>query len=460
MDHTSEIELKQLVEQVRPHPDGLGITALLQTSKSTTRRSLQRRLSRLVQQGRLLRTGAARGVRYHVPANTSLTERPRHFHVYQEGEEYFPISPEGDEIRALVRRPRHQRCPVAYKFSMLENYRPNQTCYLPLKLRQQLFHMGGSPDTVRPAGTFARDLLGRLLIDLSWASSRMEGNTYTLLDTARLIEAGEVAEGKDAMETQMILNHRDAIEFLVRDPALAGMHPDTLLTLHGYLSKGLLSDPSACARLRRRPVGISGTVYLPPEIPQVVEELFGVLVGMSAEIRDPFEQAFFLMVHLPYLQPFEDVNKRVSRLAANIPLICHNLCPLSFIGIPQRAYIDGLLGVYELNRIELLRDVFVYAYAKSCQQYVAVRETVAKPDIFRIRYHGILDQVIAAVVRHGEPASEASVRARLPATVTVQDQDHFIELVLLELTGLHPGNAICFGISPSEFNAWLSKSCP
>ncbi len=70
----------------------------------------------------------------------------------------------------------------------------------------------------------------------------------------------------------------------------------------------------------------------------------------QAEIIDPFEQAFFLMVHLPYLQPFEDVNKPVSRLAANIPLIRHNLCPLSFIDVPQQAYVDGMIGIYELNR--------------------------------------------------------------------------------------------------------------
>jgi Fic family protein len=78
----------------------------------------------------------------------------------------------------------------------------------------------------------------------------------------------------------------------------------------------------------------------------------------------PFEQAFFVTLHLPYLQPFEDVNKRVSRLAANIPFIHHNLCPLSFMDVPEDLYINGLRGVYELNRIELMRDVFVWTYEK------------------------------------------------------------------------------------------------
>jgi Fic family protein len=115
-------------------------------------------------------------------------------------------------------------------------------------------------------------------------------------------------------------------------------------------------------------------------MPQRLEELFGIVIQMASEINDAFEQAFFLMVHLPYLQPFEDVNKRVSRLAANIPLIRYNLCPLSFIDVPQQAYVDAMLGIYELNRIDLLRDVFVWIYERSCQQTVAVKQNLIRPN--------------------------------------------------------------------------------
>lgn len=89
------------------------------------------------------------------------------------------------------------------------------------------------------------------------------------------------------------------------------------------------------------------------------------------------------MLHFSYLQPFEDVNKRVSRLAANLPFIRENLSPLSFVDVPERAYIEGLLGVYELNRIELLRDVFVWAYERSCARYSAVRQSLGEPDLIR-----------------------------------------------------------------------------
>ncbi|WP_225587435.1 Fic family protein [Methylomonas fluvii] len=317
--------------------------------------------------------------------------------------------------------------------------------------------MGRSPSEQTPAGTFARDILNRLLIDLSWASSRLEDNTYSRLDTERLIEFGQAAEGKDVMETQMILNHKSAIEYLVRDTEHAGVTAETIVALHAFLSDGLLADPMSCGRLRNRAVDIGGSVYLPIAMPQRIEELFGIVISMAAEIADPFEQSFFLMVHLPYLQPFEDVNKRVSRLAANIPLIQHNLCPLSFIDVPQQAYVDAVLGVYELNRIELLRDVYIWAYERSCQQYVAVQQQLVPPDIVRLRYRNELAEVIRAIVRDGLATDAASILAGIPNSVSQEDKQKFIILIQNELKTLHAGNAIRFGLRPLEFSVWQEK---
>jgi len=252
----------------------------------------------------------------------------------------------------------------------------------------------------------------------------------------------------------MILNHKQAIECLVRDPSAASLTPQTVIALHALLSDGLMADPMACGRISRRAVEIGGSVYLPMVIPQRLLELFGIVIDMAAEVTDPFEQAFFLMVHLPYLQPFEGVNKRVSRLAANIPFIRHNLCPLSFIDAHQQAYVDAMLGVYGLNRIELLRDVFVWAYARSCQQYVAVQQNGVPPDIFRLRHRLALSEVVAAIVRADEAASDATVRARTPPSVPDADKAHFAALVLAEFKALHAGNAVRFGIGPLALAAW------
>lgn len=400
---TSQAELNRLVDLISEYQDGIGIHALLQSmGGSLQRRSLQRRLATLIEQGRVQMFGESRSVRYRRAPRmiTASLQEKGNAADQVPSEVYVPTSPEGEEIKAYVRQARQLRSPVGYKLEFLEQYHPNQTAYLPQGLRDQLHALGRSPADQAPAGTFARDILNRLLIDLSWASSQLEGNTYSRLDTERLIEFGQAAEGKGALETQMILNHKDAIEYLVRDPEHANLSTDTVIALHAFLSDGLMADPTACGRIRNRAVEIGGSVYLPVALPQRIAELFGIVIQMAAEIRDPFEQAFFLMVHLPYLQPFEDVNKRVSRLAANIPFIGHNLCPLSFIDVPQSAYVDAMIGVYELNRVELLRDVFVWAYERSCQQYVAVKQNLVPPDIFRLRYRQALSEVVAAIVRN------------------------------------------------------------
>lgn len=453
-------ELNQLVELISTHDQGVGMDALLQiVGNQLTRRTLQRRLSMLIEQGRIHTRGESRALRYLCAPLVLEASAHADQHAIRQVplEIYVPTSAESEAIKTYVRQARHLRSPVAYQLEFLEAYHPNQSAYLPPALREQLHTLGRSPADQTPAGTFARDILNRLLIDLSWASSQLEGNTYSRLDTERLIEFGQAAEGKNALETQMILNHKAAIEYLVCDPEHAQLSTDTIIALHAFLSDGLMADPSACGRLRNRAVEIGGSVYLPVALPQRLQELFSIVIQMATEILDPFEQAFFLMVHLPYLQPFEDVNKRVSRLAANIPFIRHNLCPLSFIDVPQQAYIDAMIGVYELNRVELLRDVFVWAYARSCQQYVAVKQNLVPPDIFRLRYRQALTEVVAAIVRNDEVATEAKIRANTPVTVTDADKNHFIELALAEFKTLHAGNAVRFGIRPLEFAAWQEK---
>jgi len=135
-----------------------------------------------------------------------------------------------------------------------------------------------------------------------------------------------------------------AIELLVADAESIGFNRYTLLNLHALLAENLLHESRAAGRLRTIMVSISETTYQPTGIPQVIEASFDQLLAKASAVEDPFEQALFVMVHLPYLQPFEDVNKRVSRVAANIPFVRENLAPLSFVDIPVRAYVDAVVG--------------------------------------------------------------------------------------------------------------------
>lgn len=424
------------------------------------RRTLQRRLARLVDQARLTIEGRGRGSRYRLlPREIEVRASTAGFTVKgyaAQVEYYITVSTDGEDIKQTVRKPVQERHPVGYNRAFLDEYRPNDTFYLSSDVRQHLHELGRSPDGERPAGTYVRQIFNRLLIDLSWNSSRLEGNTYSLLETERLLELGEAAEGKDAQEAQMILNHKAAIELLVEQADEVGFNRYTILNLHALLSDNLLGNPQACGRLRTIAVGIDGTVYHPLEVPQLVEDYFQQVLDTAAVITDPFEQAFFAMVHLPYLQPFEDVNKRVSRLAANLPLIRHNLCPLSFVDVPERAYIDGILGVYELNRIELLRDVFIWAYERSCARYSAVRQSLGEPDAFRLRHRALVAETVSEVVRGGMDKKTATVFVQRRATENMlpEDQARFIEVVETELMNLHEGSIARYRLRPSHYQAW------
>lgn len=446
-------QLNLIARVISEHPEGIGISALEKALANhfpdINRRTLQRRLNRLQEDGRIVAEGESVALVYK-PALIIITPQPAVYEV----ESYIPVSKEGGVIRDLVRQPLMQRKPVGYQRLFLEEYEPGVTFYLSASLRTQLHEIGRTPARERPAGTYAREILNRLLIDLSWSSSRLEGNTYNRLDTEKLIEFGQAAEGKDIQETQMILNHKAAIEMLIEEADQIGFNAFTFLNLHAILSENLLHDEDASGRLRRRPVDISGSVFHPLAMPQVLEDCFHLLLQKAAAIDDPFEQAFFVMVQLPYLQPFEDVNKRVSRLGANIPLIRNNLCPLSFIDVPEQAYIDGTLGVYEFNQVDLLRDVFIWAYERSCQRYLAITQTMAEPDPLRIRYRETLINVVQAIVSGRQTPSVKNIQQLTAELVPEHDKKAFNEMVLDAVQRLHEGNVARYRLKLSEFQAW------
>ena len=454
-------ELDALIEIVGRLPESASVDEIARAADiGLPRRTLQRRLATLVKDGRLILEGRGRGSRYRVPQGVAVDVVPGTVSLGELTagvcvDVGIPASAEGESIRRAVRAPIHERRPVGYDRAFLDRYRANETFYLPPEVRRRLRELGRSPDEERPAGTYARKIHHRLLIDLSWNSSRLEGNTYSLLETERLLERGDAGEGRSPRETQMILNHKAAIDLLVEQAEFIGFNRHTVLNLHALLADNLL-HPQACGRLRTVPVTIGGTPYHPLEIPQLVDECFARILETAAAIDDPFEQAFFAMVQLPYLQPFEDVNKRVSRLAANLPLVRGNLCPLSFADVPERDYTDGILGVYELNRVGLLRDVFCWAYERSCARYSAVRRSLGEPDPFRLRYRELVAGCVRDIVTGlmGKKSTTAYLRRRASETLPPSLGTRLVDVVETEVVSLHEGNIARFRLSPPEFEAW------
>lgn len=456
-----ETELNAIISAVSRHPGGVGVEGIRENLPFTLpSRTLQRRLNRVEDDGWISSQGSGKGKRYFpvaIPGRDSSQEKQLSATESDSSDSGLPLSAAAREIRAIIRSPLASRTPVGYDASFLAKYQPNITFYLPTATRRRLAEMGQVGITDLPAGTYLRQILDRLLIDLAWNSSRLEGNTYSLLETQRLLELGESADGKATQEAQMILNHKAAIEMLADQAEEIGFNRYTLCNLHALLSDNLLSDPAACGRLRARPVGISGTVFHPLEVPQQIEECFHSILTKAAAIEDPFEAAFFVMVQLPYLQAFEDVNKRVSRLAANIPLIRHNLCPLSFVDVEAEDYLNGLIGIYELNRIEYLRDVFVWAYTRSSQRYTAIRQSLGDPDPFRLKYRSQIGSFVREIVQQmlTRDAARPWILQNSAKEIPEADREQFIRTIEVELRSLHEGNIARYRLRPGEFAKWV-----
>src|SRR3990167_8484283 len=365
------------------------------------RRAIQRALAGLIKEGALEVAGKARARVYSLKDSLFKSPEPSLFLGDEADKDRLKnifISEGADELLHYFSEPLHHRKPIGYNQDFLRSYIPNQTSYLSPSLQKELLKVSGIQNNIQPAGTYARNILNRLFIDLSWNSSRLEGNTYSLLETKRLIELGKNAAGKDLIEAQMILNHKDAIEYIVESAHEKKISAHEVCSIHALLSNNLLGDPSASGRVREIAVGISGTTYLPLDNPHVLKEYCDMFIKKMNLIDDPFEQSFFALVHLSYMQAFEDVNKRTARIVANIPLIKRNLKPLSFTDVDQETYGKSLLGVYEKNDVCLFRDLYLWAYTRSSQRYSAIQQAMGEPNLLKLKYRADIQGIIRTVI--------------------------------------------------------------
>ena len=445
-----------LLHTIQGASGGLGLSELLTRHPDIARRTAQRFVGRWIREGQIVAVGEGRARRYRATASATISANTADSGFPSD----IPVSADSQDVLAYVDQPLEARKPVGYDREFLDAYQPNETWYLHSALRRQLRRMGDTGQAGLPAGTYGRAILNRLLTDLSWASSYLEGNTYSRLDTRELIEHGKVAEGKTLIETQMILNHKGAIELLVDNADAVAFNRYTLLNLHSALSENLLPNPADEGRVRRHIVGIGRSVYQPLSVPAQIDEMLGTLLDKANRIADPFEQSFFAMVHLPYLQSFADINKRTSRLIANLPLIRANLCPLTFLDVPERAYSRAILGVYELTRVEALRDLYLWAYERSTQEYVAVTRDPAQPDPARLIYRDVIKQTVRDVVEHPDDDPLDRIRQFLANNSGTLDDIAMADveaLVIEELRRLHAGSLARYGLRLAQYAIWRER---
>lgn len=409
------------------------------------RPTVNRHLAKMAADGIIRKLYAGPATRYALPDSAPAISSARHLTLKGNA---FQLSSACQPLVEHLTAPIGTRTPVTYRRTFLDDYEPNKTSLLPWDLATQLFEQGRARGQ-QPVGTYARKVLEQLLIDLSWHSSRLEGNRKSLFDTKELFARGHADEGD--IDALMLLNHKEAIEFVVEEVPHYGITEAVVRNIQAMLMQGLLTNPSALGRVRETVVIITDSVYLPLQIPQLLGELLKLIVEKTCHIKNPVEASFFMWMNIAYLQPFDDGNKGTSRLCANLPLLLQNCAPLSFLDVEQSDYALAVLGVYEQQNVSLAVELFAWTYRRSIEKYTVILEAMSAPDQFRQRYRDRLGDGVRQVVTDGLAVDAVVAGLGIP----VEDRDAFSALLRQELTHLEAFNCARYRIGIPLTERWV-----
>lgn len=310
--------------------------------------TLKRLIASLVGAGSLVVTGKARATRYSLSAQARLL-MPLNIDTY------FAQDVDDREVQTsfnfeLIR----DQLPKVNLFTEAEHQHLNQ---LQLEFRQHIADMTDNE---------YRKEMERLGIDLSWKSSQIEGNTYSLLETERLLRESKTADGKTKEEAVMLLNHKDALRFILDNPDyLQQITLSHIEDIHQLLTRELSVDRG----IRHRRVGITGTNYRPLDnefqIREALQDTFNLINGKE----DVFEKALLALLLLSYIQAFSDGNKRTARITCNAIFIANGYCPLSFRSVDSIDYKKAMLIFYEQNNLYAFKQIFIQQYEFAVKEY-------------------------------------------------------------------------------------------
>lgn len=307
-----------------------------------------RDLNALLDKKKIKKSGKGRSIRY-------VSRLPVLSQSFDVGE-YFKKEPDEREIRKEKLDFRDQspwenilqKHDLKHIKRLTEDYRKHLAAYRPAQIRREL---------------------ERITIEFSWKSSHIEGNTYTLLDTERLIKEHEEAKGKTREEAVMILNHKKALEYVWNHPRdFQAISLRKIEEIHSLISADLKIEKG----LRKRPVGIVGTAYKPFDNIFQIREAMESLCKLVNKTSEPFLKALTAIAGISYIQPFEDGNKRTSRLMGNAILIAHKHCPVSYRSVDEVEYKKAIILLYEQHSLALFQKVFSGQYEFAVKNYFCV----------------------------------------------------------------------------------------
>jgi Fic family protein len=311
---------------------------------ATTKRVLQN----LLGEGLIITTGKGKSTKYYLS--------PGYFVLANINEdEYFELEIDERKIRS------------EFNLELINEVLFNISLYtdeemLILESLQKEFQRNTSELTV---DEFNREF-ERLAIDLSWKSSQIEGNTYSLLETERLLKEQQTAAGKTRDEATMLLNHKDALDFILsHQDFVKPLSIARIEDLHSILIK----DFKIGRNIRKRRVGISGTNYKPLDNEFQIREAIQVMCELINRKTNVFEKALLVLVLISYIQPFEDGNKRTARIISNAILMNEGFCPLSFRTVDSIDYKKAMLIFYEQNNITSFKRIFIDQFEFAVKTY-------------------------------------------------------------------------------------------
>jgi fido (protein-threonine AMPylation protein)/DNA-binding HxlR family transcriptional regulator len=308
--------------------------------------TVKRALTALTNEKLLARSGAGRGVAY------SLTQKGLYLRKY-ELEAYLDKEPE--------KRIDQAQCNFEV-FDQLDFDFFSENELSKLAASTAVFKKNG----VGSSATIHKKELERFIIELSWKSSKIEGNTYTLLDTELLLREGLKSNRNTESETQMVLNHKKAFDYIYE--TVDQWETSTLAKIedvHHLLTR----DLGITRSIRKKPVGITGTNYRPLDNEYQIKEMLEKLCARVNERHSAFEKALLLVLGISYLQPFEDGNKRTARLMGNAALLAGKLAPLSYRTVDEKKYREAALIFYEQNSIVPMKEIFIEQYVFAAGNY-------------------------------------------------------------------------------------------
>lgn len=311
-----------------------------------SRVTVVRDLNKLLRARLIGKKGKGRNVRYEELAKSRIL-------TYFDIDEYFKKGP--DERKLAFKR---------FNFEIFKNLREIFTLQELEKLDKLNSDYKKRIKRLSPINL--KKEFERLTIELSWKSSRIEGNTYSLIDTEILIKENKEAKGHKKEEAIMILNHKKTLDYIL--DKRSDFRKITLRKVEN-IHRILVDDLGVSHGIRKKPVGIVGTRYKPLDNEYQIKESVEKTVRIINGLKDPFSKALTVLAMISYIQPFEDGNKRTSRLLANAVLLAHNVCPLSFRSIDESDYKKAMILFYEQNSIRFLKELFIQQFKFAVENY-------------------------------------------------------------------------------------------